>query len=490
MYMPTALNTSTVLVCNTSTEATASCTTQRAMADVGSPLAAVESGSDYGTSLTITRASSDKASAPSGKGEKSSSIMPRHIGVLVENPEFCNNNSTSAKYTLATFVPLAVAEVLDPRYKITNIYFVIAGALQLVPSITLTGGVSTIWINVGVLMVQDMAMMGIQDYARSRSDALTNKLPVERCGANTLAKKAAGDSTAGEAGGISLPAAAVATPTPAADGGDAAASTFFESGTWADVKVGDIVRVRDREAFPADCVLIRACDPEPGQAWVSTKPLDGESDTKLRLSVKQTAALLTSESEQACIDALRGATFQAEAPNDKVNDFTGLLTLKGGEPILITPSNMLLRGCQLRSTSWVYALVVATGRDTKANFGTDAQLVKHSTTLKSLNYDIMVLFCVTLLVALIGAAVNAFYLAGDPDEWWCAPHAYARHAPTLPSPPSTLKLRATPSQLHTATLPAPHVRPPRFTPPPHTHRLAGTSTGPPPPTSRILALRT
>ena len=56
--------------------------------------------------------------------------------------------------------------------------------------------------------------------------------------------------------------------------------------------MGDIVKISDREAFPADLLFLRGSDPEPGQAWVNTKPLDGESDTKLRIAVKQTAALL------------------------------------------------------------------------------------------------------------------------------------------------------------------------------------------------------
>ena len=327
--------------------------------------------------------------------------MPRHIIVLGSNPTYCNNNSTSAKYTPKTFLPLTLSEVLDPRYKCTNIYFVVAGALQFIPSITLTGGVSTIWINVGILMVMDITMMGLQDYARARADTLTNKLPVERCGADTLATKG------------------VHQPTGSGGTGSAAA---FRSATWADVKVGDIVRVKDREAFPADCVFLRACDPEPGQCWVSTKPLDGESDTKLRLAVKQAAALMPDAEPATCLKALRGATFRAEPPNDKVNDFTGLLFLEGQEPVLVTPQNMLLRGTQLRSTSWVYALVVATGRDTKANFATSsAAVVKFPTTLRRLNVDIAVLFCVTISISLIGAIANLAWGAGRPsqtEQWY------------------------------------------------------------------------
>ena len=55
--------------------------------------------------------------------------------------------------------------------------------------------------------------------------------------------------------------------------------------TWADVMVGDVVRVMTREYFPADLLLLRASDP-PGQCWVNTKPLDGETDSKLRVAPK------------------------------------------------------------------------------------------------------------------------------------------------------------------------------------------------------------
>ena len=84
---------------------------------------------------------------------------------------------------------------------------------------------------------------------------------------------------------------------------------------------------------------------------------------------------------------MRG-TFKAEAPNDKVNDFTGQLCLDGQSPVLVSRINCMLRGAQLRSTSWIYGLVISCGRETKANFGSKDAVVKFPTTLKMLNKDI------------------------------------------------------------------------------------------------------
>ena len=89
-------------------------------------------------------------------------------------------------------------------------------------------------------------------------------------------------------------------------------------GTWADVRVGDVVRVTDREAFPADLLLLRASDP-PGQCWSNTKPLDGESDLKLRVAPKLTAALLEGASRPEELRQWLRGTVKCEAPNDKVS---------------------------------------------------------------------------------------------------------------------------------------------------------------------------
>jgi len=49
--------------------------------------------------------------------------------------------------------------------------------------------------------------------------------------------------------------------------------------SWKDVKVGDIIEVRNREPIPADLVLLETSQPE-GQAQIMTANLDGETNLK------------------------------------------------------------------------------------------------------------------------------------------------------------------------------------------------------------------
>ena len=79
--------------------------------------------------------------------------------------------------------------------------------------------------------------------------------------------------------------------------------------------VGDVVRVMTREYFPADLLLLRASDP-PGQCWVNTKPLDGESDTKMRLAPKLSASLLGDDCSPAALRTLLRGSVRVEEPND------------------------------------------------------------------------------------------------------------------------------------------------------------------------------
>lgn len=52
----------------------------------------------------------------------------------------------------------------------------------------------------------------------------------------------------------------------------------LETKTWADVRVGDIVQIHSREAFPADLLFLLSCGPTPAQV-----PIDSISAHSLPL---------------------------------------------------------------------------------------------------------------------------------------------------------------------------------------------------------------
>jgi P-type E1-E2 ATPase len=50
---------------------------------------------------------------------------------------------------------------------------------------------------------------------------------------------------------------------------------------WANIKIGDILRVRGDEFIPADMVILSSSGPK-GTCYVETKNLDGETNLKIK----------------------------------------------------------------------------------------------------------------------------------------------------------------------------------------------------------------
>jgi phospholipid-translocating ATPase len=55
---------------------------------------------------------------------------------------------------------------------------------------------------------------------------------------------------------------------------------------WQNVQVGDVVRIKRNEFFPADLLLMHSSGTN-GVCYVETKNLDGESNLKLKHAVKE-----------------------------------------------------------------------------------------------------------------------------------------------------------------------------------------------------------
>lgn len=267
--------------------------------------------------------------------------------------------SLRALLTLARQIGLL--EILYPWNKFANFYFLCVGLLQMWKEVSLTNGQPSSFATLSFIVLCEMFFKGREELQRFRGDRATNREKVE----------------------VLVPdesALAEATTPQQRSGGGGGGGGRFVTKSWADVKVGDVVRVRARETFPADLLLLRGSDP-PGQCWVNTKPLDGETDTKLRLVPKRLAELL--EKPESCepralTAMLAGGYIRCEEPNDKVNDITAQLCLGPhvlSERLLLSEDNFLLRGCQLRNTDWVLGLVTATGVQTKIQYYPGAEKV-------------------------------------------------------------------------------------------------------------------
>uniref|UniRef100_G3VVU5 Phospholipid-transporting ATPase n=1 Tax=Sarcophilus harrisii TaxID=9305 RepID=G3VVU5_SARHA len=161
--------------------------------------------------------------------------------------------------------------------------------------------------------------------------------------------------------------------------------------------VGDVVKVTNEQYLPADLILISSSEPQ-AMCYVETSSLDGETNLKIRQSLAQTANL---NSREQLIKV--SGRIECEGPNRHLYDFSGNLYLDGNSSVSIGPDQILLRGAQLRNTQWVFGIVVYTGHDTKLMQNSTKAPLKRSNVEKVTNVQILVLFCILLVMALVSS---------------------------------------------------------------------------------------
>lgn len=128
---------------------------------------------------------------------------------------------------------------------------------------------------------------------------------------------------------------------------------------WRNVKVGDVVKVKEREFFPADLIILSSTEPE-GMFYVETKNLDGETNLKLKGVQKDLVDYFSNED----FDTNLHGQINIEEPNNRIYKFDGNFDYHSN---LIPLSNdcVALRGMSLRNTEHVTGVVVYTGHDSK-----------------------------------------------------------------------------------------------------------------------------
>ncbi|KAJ3147903.1 hypothetical protein HDU86_007644 [Geranomyces michiganensis] len=257
-----------------------------------------------------------------------------------------SNYIRTTKYTVYTFLPKTLYYQFRRFY---NIYF-LAGALSVIAGASSLSPASQILPLVVVLMFS-LAKEAYEDYYRYKADRAANTGPI------TLLRNGARVET-----------------------------------TRQFIQPGDIVYLAKGDKSPVDAVILSS-NYEDGTCFVETAELDGETNLKRRSAVMELAQYNTDEK----VAKLRG-TIQCEQPNDKLNTFDGLINVSiPGQPsanYALTPTNVVLRGSNIRNTEFVYALVVYTGGNTKIIRNLKKPKLKTSTLEKKINWLVIGAFVV------------------------------------------------------------------------------------------------
>ena len=189
--------------------------------------------------------------------------------------------------------------------------------------------------------------------------------------------------------------------------------TKFTKDFWKNVKVGDIVRIHNNDEIPADIILLSTSDSD-GACYIETKNLDGETNLKVRQSLKVTLDIKSSR------DIARTKFWvESEGPHANLYSYQGNLKYvdtKDGdlknEPITI--NNLLLRGCTLRNTKWAMGMVIFTGDETKIMLNSGVTPTKKSKISRQLNLSVSINFLILFILCFISAVINGVYYQKSP----------------------------------------------------------------------------
>uniref|UniRef100_A0A8C8FI92 Phospholipid-transporting ATPase n=1 Tax=Oncorhynchus tshawytscha TaxID=74940 RepID=A0A8C8FI92_ONCTS len=153
----------------------------------------------------------------------------------------------------------------------------------------------------------------------------------------------------------------------------------------------------------ADLLLLSSSEPL-NLVYIETAELDGETNLKVKQALTVTGKLEDSVEKLANFNG----EVRCEPPNNRLDKFTGTLTLKG-ETYSLDNERILLRGCTLRNTQWCFGLVIFGGPDTKLMQNCGRTTFKRTSIDRLMNVLVLSIFGFLMIMCLILAIGNGIW---------------------------------------------------------------------------------
>ncbi|CAN1258540.1 Phospholipid-transporting ATPase 1 [Linum perenne] len=141
---------------------------------------------------------------------------------------------------------------------------------------------------------------------------------------------------------------------------------------------------------------------------IQTINLDGESNLKTRYAKQET---LPKDPENGAYSGL----IRCEKPNRNIYGFHGNMEIDG-KRLSLGPSNIILRGCDLKNTAWVLGVAVYCGPETKAMLNSSGSPSKRSRLESSMNFEIIILSLFLVVLCAVVSVCAAIWLKTHKNE--------------------------------------------------------------------------
>uniref|UniRef100_A0A8C1KJF4 Phospholipid-transporting ATPase n=1 Tax=Cyprinus carpio TaxID=7962 RepID=A0A8C1KJF4_CYPCA len=259
--------------------------------------------------------------------------------------KYANNAIKTSKYNVFTFLPLNLFEQFQ---RLANAYFVFLLILQLIPQISSLSWFTTVvplLLVLSITLAKDLS----DDITRHKNDNHVNNRKVE-----------------------------------------VLINGELKSEKWMNVQVGDIVKLENNEFVTADLLLLSSSEPL-NLIYIETAELDGLVSKPVNVNMN-----------------LSICEVRCEPPNNRLDKFTGTLTMRG-ETFALDNERILLRGCTLRNTEWCFGLVVFGGPDTKLMQNSGKSVFKRTSIDHLMNVLVMFIFGFLAFMCTILSIGNAIW---------------------------------------------------------------------------------
>ncbi|CAH9146659.1 unnamed protein product [Cuscuta epithymum] len=267
------------------------------------------------------------------------------------------NSVSTTKYDVLTFLPKGLFEQFR---RVANLYFLMISILSCTP-ISPVSPITNV-VPLSLVLLVSLVKEAWEDWKRFQNDMSINNTPV-----------------------------------------DVFQDKKWTSVPWKKLQVGDIVKVKQDEFFPADISFLASTNPD-GICYIETANLDGETNLKIRKALEKTWDYMTPEK----LTEFQGE-IQCEEPNNSLYTFTGNLIVQQ-QTLPLSPNQLLLRGCSLRNTEYIVGVVVFTGHETKVMMNAMKIPSKRSTLEKKLDKLILTLFSVLFCMCFLGAIGSGVFI--------------------------------------------------------------------------------
>ncbi|EEA06994.1 phospholipid-translocating P-type ATPase, flippase family protein [Cryptosporidium muris RN66] len=363
--------------------------------------------------------------------------------VIINNRQvhsFSGNFIKTSRYTIVNFVPKYLFEQFC---RPVNFYFLIIAILQIFPSITTTNSVPTLAFPLAFVLIIGAIKDGWEDVNRHNSDLLENErdvIRIRRLGSPNFFQHRVIVHTGLTGNSIGTPDYSPPIYQPDISVHQKMESILDHRMSWKladfgyiegiedsvsrDLKVGDIVLIRNHEIVPADVVLLTSSS-DSGEVFLDTSSLDGESNLKRRFSHKSSSTILGFNIETAVKRAcMLEGLIECSQPGKDLHIFDGTAIIRLPPSAIesinyshktvqfpINLDNLILRGCILRSTEWALGCIVYAGHESKIQMNSLKPRKKMSNVDKLTNKMVLLVLVFLFTLCLTGALLTQHYMS-------------------------------------------------------------------------------